>query len=134
KARAAIGALVVRRRIQRIEVLRSLVEWVLANYDAAKVVAREHVRHPWCATEVEPGARGSRRLVEVRGVIDRLAVIGIDIGADAIAEPLIDVDAGRIAREPGQELHRAFLDEIRDAGVDARAPGLAAHVDVTVLV
>ena len=65
-------------------------------------------------------------------MIKSLAVIGVDVGADAIAEALVDVDARRVARESRQELDRTFLHEVRDAGVHAGVPDFAAHVEVGV--
>ena len=126
--------MIIGRRVQRIEVLSSLRKRIGTNDNPTKGISRRQIRDPRSSGEIEPRSCISRRLIECRAVIDAGAVVRVDVGADAIAETLIDVDARRVAGEAGEVLDRAFLKEIRKAGVHAGVVHLAAHVEVGVAV
>src|SRR3990170_5243683 len=103
----------------------------MADDDSSQIVTRLDVRHVRRARDGEERARRAGAFfIQVRAAILALAVEGIDVEADAVAEALVDVDARRVAPEPAHSLNRALLSQVAKAREHAGVVDLSAHVDI----
>ena len=131
KTIAAVIARRVRKLVDRVLVLRPLIERVRPDVHAAERILREQVgecRHTRQAEEARRAATFGAGLVQA--VLREPAVERVQAHRPLLRKLLRHVQAHRVALQAIQAANRALLTGVRDRPEEVRAGILAGHIEV----